>query len=1202
MTPVESVGTPLSIGDEVLDGRLVIEGLLGSGSMGVVYRAQDRRLGRAVAVKTLAHFEADRLYQLKRGFRTLAGISHRNLVQLYELGAVGDLWFLIMELIDGLELGLWLQQGPAQSRLLQMFGSLAEGLHVLHAAGLMHRDVKPANIMVTGADQAVVLDFGLTAPIKGSATLTAGSLDYMAPEQLWNDSPGAPADWYSFGVVLFEALTGALPFTGPNRLNAMRAGLGAQSNALLADVAPDVAELVRGLLAPVPARRPGYDAIARVLRTPAAQPTSVTPRPDVAFIGRVDTLQRLRDALQAVHTQGPQVVHVHGPSGIGKTALMRHFMDVATGSGDVLVLEGHCHPQESVPYKALDALIDNLAKHLLGLDHRTVLALAPRNASALLHVFPVLGRVAGVREWPSKATELSPADLRRRGCDGLREVLAKLSDRQTVVLWIDDIQWSDHDSAAMLQGLLEPPDAPSLLLLLTAREDQDVASLLSALPASLVRTDLPIDRLTKAESLTLAEQLSGGRHDLPLDIVAEQAGGSPFLVGELVRYLRETADDGHAQASLTLGNVLRSRFQQISPSARRLLEFVAIAGQPLEFDLALEVSGTGPAGRLLAYSLCETLLLRITTHDKQAFLETYHDVLREFAIRELDADVRRARHRTLAQAIAASRTPNARTLVRHYLEAGDRTDAAHHALIAAQEAERDLAFDQATEMLDVAIAHTESAALPELLERRARMLSYAGRWTEAALGYEKAAHEISSPGEARTALRIQAAEHFFFGGELKRGLAALEAVLSEIGVAVPRTPTGRALRGLWLRARFIVRGAGLAPRDESAIDPAARMRLDALWRTTRGVIMLDPQLADVLAGMHVLESLSAGDACRALRALGLEAAIESNIGGRWFQRRSHHLLETAERLALTHGGAYEFGWLTQCRAVCAFCEGRWRECVDLSVVADQQLRQAGIGASWDLTALYGFLLSALAILGRLPELTRRASELVSDAERRRDKYALRAYQTGDAVLIWIAADQVERALRLAEETLVDYMPDRFTSQHRHHLVATVQAHLYAGQPEAAWAQVERAWPYLQKSGFLFMDFFGTQLRYLKACTAVMMAKATAGAQRRRFVRVARHETRRIRRSALPMGTPMAQAIEAGIAGVEDRRDARLTALRAAADGFHRADMALHREAIRWHLGSLSSHDADARQAAGDWMQRQGILQPALMARAIVPDP
>ena len=82
---------------------------------------------------------------------------------------------------------------------------------------------------------------------------------------------------------------------------------------------------------------------------------------------------------------------------------------------------------------------------------------------------------------------------------------------------------------------------------------------------------------------------------------------------------------------------------------------------------------------------------------------------------------------------------------------------------------------------------------------------------------------------------------------------------------------------------------------------------------------------------------------------------------------------------------------------------------------------------------------------------------------------------------------------------------------------------------------------------------------------------------------------------------MAQAIEAGIAGVEERRDARLTALRAAADGFHRADMALHREAIRWHLGSLSPHDAAARQAAGDWMQRQGVLQPALMARAIVPD-
>ena len=155
----------ISPGQELLEGRLLVLEVLGFGSTGVVYRAEDRRLGRQVAVKALHTFDADRLYQLKREFRTLARLSHPNLVQLYELGAHGDLWFLIMELVHGMELGRWLRARPVRDRVLHVFSELFEGLRVLHAAGHMHRDVKPSNVMVTPDDHAVLLDFGLAAPI-----------------------------------------------------------------------------------------------------------------------------------------------------------------------------------------------------------------------------------------------------------------------------------------------------------------------------------------------------------------------------------------------------------------------------------------------------------------------------------------------------------------------------------------------------------------------------------------------------------------------------------------------------------------------------------------------------------------------------------------------------------------------------------------------------------------------------------------------------------------------------------------------------------------------------------------------------------------------------------------------------------------------------------------------------------------------------
>ncbi|HEY8548910.1 MAG TPA: protein kinase [Vicinamibacterales bacterium] len=1189
---------PLETGQELLDGRLVIRGVLGRGAMGVVYRADDRRLDRQVALKTLVTFDADGLYQLKRSFRTLAGFSHRNLVQLYELGAAGSLWFLIMELVEGVDLAGWLQSRPPRSRVLHVFGDVAEALRVLHAAGLMHRDVKPANVMVTPDDQAVLLDFGLTAPVRASGvTLTAGTLDYMAPEQLWNESPDARADWYSFGVMLFEALTGTLPFGGPDHLKAMRRGLQAGPRAFAPDLPAQLDDLVIRLLSPDRERRPDAAEIARLIERPVSPVVSIPDPEAVPFVGRTGELDALRRGLRDVRDGGARLLHLHGPSGIGKTALVRHFLARARTPDDVLVLEGQCHPRESVPYNALDGVVDHLARHLLSLEHRNVLTLAPRHAAALVHLFPVLGRVPAVREWPIGPLDLSPSDVRRRGGEALRELLVRLGDLHPIVVWVDDVQWSDRDSGVLLQSLLAPPEPPRMLLLLTSREDEGAQTLLAAVSAVVPRTDVAIGPLTEPESRELARALAPAGAGSELETLAADASGSPFLLAELARHLR------HGTAAVepfTMSHALRSRFRQLEPGSRRLLDAVAIAGKPVEIDLALDVAQLGPGDRLLAWSLCSSSLLRMTAHDGRQLIETYHDRLREFAIDDMGPDEARAWHRRLAGAILASRAPDLRAVVGHLLAAGEGRRAASFAVPAAQEAAHDLAFDQAVEMYDVALAHGPDARDSTLLERRADMLAHAGRRAEAAVAYEAAAASTGRPRDARAALRVQAAEQFFQGGELKRGLAVLESVLGDVGIRVPRSTRGRMLKGMWYRLRFMARGSALHRRDPAAIARPLSMRLDALWRTARGIVMLDPVLADVLAGEHLLESLRCGDASRASRALGLEAAIEANLGGRWLQRRSARLLDEADRIAARHGTAYDRAWLAQARTVCAFFEGRWRDSLALGQRAEELHRASEAGASWDVAALQGFMLSALANLGELPELARRVDALLRDAERRRDQYVLRAFRTGDAVLIWLAADSVERALRLARDTLVDYDAGQFTSQHRHYMVAAVQAYLYAGQPAPAWDEVERAWPLLRRSGFLLMDCLGTQLRYLRACTAVAMARQASARERGPFLRAARHEAKRIARSAQPMAGPMARAVLANIAGVEDRRDAQRQALAAAIDGFARADMALHRAAACWCAADLGLAPEKDGAVAAAWMTQHGVLRPELMARALIP--
>ena len=144
-------------GQKLLQGRLTIKEELGHGGMGVVFLAEDGLLRRNVAVKTLSRADAGRLYQLKREFRTLAGFSHPNLVQLYELHDVAGVWLVIMELVEGVRLDQWLKQRPSRERVLSVFRGMLEGLRVLHEGGHIHRDVKPANVMVANGDRAVLL-------------------------------------------------------------------------------------------------------------------------------------------------------------------------------------------------------------------------------------------------------------------------------------------------------------------------------------------------------------------------------------------------------------------------------------------------------------------------------------------------------------------------------------------------------------------------------------------------------------------------------------------------------------------------------------------------------------------------------------------------------------------------------------------------------------------------------------------------------------------------------------------------------------------------------------------------------------------------------------------------------------------------------------------------------------------------------------
>ena len=199
---------------EVVLGRFRIEERIGSGGFGTVYRAWDDRLQRPVAVKVI-----DREHgapRVTREAQAVARLTHRNIATLYELASDGQRAFLVSELIEGDTLRSLGRRGELTDRLVARIGAdSAAALTAAHRAGVVHRDVKPENIMVSAREEAKLVDFGI-ARIAGEKTLTAtgavvGTLAYMAPEQADGLRPGPAADVYSLALTLYECLCGEHP-------------------------------------------------------------------------------------------------------------------------------------------------------------------------------------------------------------------------------------------------------------------------------------------------------------------------------------------------------------------------------------------------------------------------------------------------------------------------------------------------------------------------------------------------------------------------------------------------------------------------------------------------------------------------------------------------------------------------------------------------------------------------------------------------------------------------------------------------------------------------------------------------------------------------------------------------------------------------------------------------------------------------------
>lgn len=1257
--------------------RFRIRRRLGSGGMGVVYEAHDRETDKVVALKTLTRAEASHISRFKNEFRSLADVSHPNLVALYELMADGQYWFFTMELVQGINFLEYVRPGyqarrgqssrtptlrktsedsatelladyEAETRQLDSIRStyseeevpetseetslsrskldlnrlavatrqLVEGVHALHETGKLHRDIKPSNVLVTNEGRVVILDFGLVAQVEGkelhdSITL-AGTPDYMSPEQGAQLPISRASDWYSVGVMLYQALTGRLPFSGKFfEVMMNKQNFDPPSPAeLVRNVPEDFNNLCIRLLKRPPEDRPSGREILRILghgkTGPLHRPIMSAPAASLVqtspFVGRQRQLRELEDAFAVTRRGQTVTVYLHGSSGMGKTALARHFLDELRVNKDgVVILEGRCYERESVPYKALDGVVDSLTKYLLSLPEAKAEALMPREVLALARLFPVMLQVDSVFNAPQREQEIpDPFTLRRKAFAALRELLGRISDRQPLVLYIDDLQWSDADSSTLLEDLLRPPDSPPLLLLSSFRsEDIEAKPFLKALlekSGTESCREVLVGALSKTESYALLRDLLGTSASVlePFsEAILREARGNPFLLEQLARYA--SSSDQTATTGITLAVMLDARLRHLPPGARQFVDALAVAGRPINPEVVYQAAELSGDELPLLSSLRAAQFLR--TGGTGHTLELYHDRIRETIANQLDPNKVTQIHRRLAQAIEARGIDDPEALFEHYLGAGERVRAATHAAVAARKAASALAFDRAAGFYRRALelAPARGSELVDLKRGLADALVNAGRPGEAAQAYLDVAQNTSASHSLD--FKRRAAEQLLMGGHIREGLEVIRSVLSSVGISLPAGPKRALLSLILKKIQIRLRGLKFTERKASEIPEADLFRIDLCWAVAAGLGAVDLIRGADFQCRHLLLALRAGEPFRVARAMAFEAA-QTASRGEPTRKRALQIAQRAEELAQKVGHPQAIGLSIWASGVAAYLVGHWKNAATLCERAAEVLRDQCTGVTWELAIANRFMLSAMLYMGEIGEVSRRVPGLLAAALEQGNLFAAMDLRTR-LNLIWLAADDPTRARAEVIEALKAWPHEGFHLQHYTSMHALAQIELYTGDVEVAWRHIQGQWKALEDSMLMRIQVLRIEALHLRARAALASAAHSKDKAR---LKSAEKLADGIARERVSWGAPFAHLVRAGVAHQRGDHSKAVSLLSQAMESFDLADIDLYEAIARRRLGELLDDERGHRHIAeaDGWMRKRQIQNPEAMTRMMAP--
>ena len=785
---------PASLQPGVRLGKYRIERQLGQGGMGAVFLAHDATLQRQLAIKVLgpsAEGKASQ-HQLLREARSASGLNHPNICTVYEVGEDSGWAFIAMEYVDGRPLCDLVDGGALPAEDAVRYGiEAADALAHAHDRGVVHRDLKAANAIVSSSGRLKIVDFGLarrTDALMSDATTQAsvaepgvavGTPYAMAPEQVRGGVADARTDLWALGVLLHEMLAGARPFNGATVAELFSSILRDPPAPLPSPTLAPLREIVRKCLAKDPAERYQRAADVRLMleavasglrrRDAPSDPSVATgaplpPSPLLSlvigasgFVGRERELAQMEQVWRRATSGQRQLLLLAGEPGIGKTRLSVEF---ARGrvEATATVLVGRCDEEALVPYQPFVEALSWYVRVCPKPELRAQLAAIGGGAELGPLIPELLRRVPDLPSQPA----MNPEGQRYRLFEAVADLLAQASAVRPMLLVFDDLHWADKPTLLMLRHVVRATNAASLCIIGTYRESElarthALAEMLADLRREAAVTRLSLRGLEETQVKGLIDAFVGPDASPQLvHLVADSTEGNPFFIGEMLRHLTETGAfaklhgvPGGGNSATALGlpegvkEVIGRRLSRLSEACNRMLSLAAVIGRAFDIEI-LEALGDLPEDRLLD-AIDEGVQAQLISEapDRAGRFSFVHALIRETLYGELTTTRRVRLHRRVGEAIerlAQGRSdPPLADLAYHFVQAAsaDTADKAiDYATRAGDRTADALAHEEAARFYDMALQSLEfkmagpeaEARRLELHARRARAFGALAQW------------------------------------------------------------------------------------------------------------------------------------------------------------------------------------------------------------------------------------------------------------------------------------------------------------------------------------------------------------------------------------------------------------------------------------------------------------------------------------------